>query len=157
AAVHALTRIGKNAALDAAAKDDSAAVRLGVLLTYRALKDPAIAQFLDDRDAYVAREAAIAINDAPIEAAYAALAAKLAAVSPTDESFILRAINANFRLAQADHARALANYATSNTARPAMRAEALTQLGLWADVPQRDRIVGVYRPLPPRDVAVARQ
>lgn len=157
AAVHALTRIGKSAALDAAAKDDSAAVRLGVLLTYRALKDPAIAQFLDDRDAYVAREAAIAINDAPIEAAYAALAAKLAAVSPTDESFILRAINANFRLAQADHARALANYATSNTARPAMRAEALTQLGLWADVPQRDRIVGVYRPLPPRDVAVARQ
>ncbi len=157
AAVHALARIGKNAALDAAAKDESPAVRLGVLLAYRALKDAAIAQFLDDRDAYIAREAALAINDAPVEGAYAALAAKLANAPADDAPFVLRAINANFRLGRADHARALAEYATSSAAKPDMRAEALAQLGFWADVPQRDRLVGIYRPLPERDASVAAQ
>ena len=32
-----------------------------------------------------------------------------------------------------------------------MRAEALLQLGLWGESPQRDRIVGIYRPLAARD------
>ena len=45
----------------------AAAVRLGVLLAYRELQNPAIAQFLDDADPYLAREAAEAINDAPVE------------------------------------------------------------------------------------------
>lgn len=157
AAVHALTRIGKNPALDAAASDSSPAVRLGVLLAYRALKDPAIAQFLNDSDAYIAREAALAINDAPVEGAYAALAAKLSTVAKDDAPFVLRAINANFRLGQAEHARALADYATRTDAANEMRAEALTQLASWADVPQRDRIVGIYRPLPARDASPARQ
>jgi len=157
AAVHALSRIGKNPALDAAAKDESAAVRLGVLLAYRALQDGAIAQFLDDPDAYIAREAALAINDAPVEDAYPALAAKLATAARDDEPFVLRAINANFRLGQAGHARALAQYAQSRDAQESMRAEALLQLGAWADVPQRDRLVGVYRPLPERDADIARQ
>jgi quinoprotein glucose dehydrogenase len=153
AAVHALARIGKTPALDTAARDSADAVRLGVLLVYRALRDPAIAQFLDDQNAYIAREAALAINDAPIEGAYAALADKLADARFTDEASVLRAINANFRLAQAT---ALAQYALRNDAPADLRAEALTQLALWAAVPQRDRIVGVYRPLPERDIAPAR-
>ena len=32
-----------------------------------------------------------------------------------------------------------------------MRAEALLQLGLWGKTPQRDRVVGIFRPLPARD------
>ena len=62
-----------------------------------------------------------------------------------------RALNANFRLGGAERAQVLANYAANDKATPEMRAEALTQLGLWAKVPQRDRIVGIYRPLPARD------
>src|SRR5690606_12636181 len=151
AAVYALTRLGKTPALERAAKDSSAAVRLGVVLAYRGLQDPAIAQFLDDTDPYVAREAAIAINDAPVEGAYAALAKTLPNAPAQDESFVLRAINANFRLAGAEHAQALARYATNAAASEAMRAEALTQLGHWAQPPQRDRLVGIYRPLPQRD------
>ncbi|MFO7304090.1 MAG: HEAT repeat domain-containing protein [Gammaproteobacteria bacterium] len=157
AAVHALMRIGKTPVLEAAAKDPSAAVRLGVLLAYRGLGDAAIAQFLDDGDDYIVREAAIAINDVPIEGAYDALATKLAAATSADEAFVLRAINANFRLGQPRHARALAQFAARHDASPDMRAEAITQLGLWSEVPQRDRIVGVYRPLPARDPATARE
>jgi quinoprotein glucose dehydrogenase len=150
-----LSQVGKNPALDGASKDSSTAVRLGVLLTYRVLKDTSIAQFLDDADPYIAREAAIAINDAPVEGAYAALAAKLPDVNPEDEAFVLRAINANFRLAAEDNARALAQYATRNNVADRLRAESLVQLGLWAKVPQRDRLVGIYRPLPQRDSKVA--
>lgn len=155
AAVHALAQIGKTPALDAAAKSASPAVRLGAVLTYRKLKDPAVAQLLNDADGYVAREAALAINDEPVEGAYQALAQKLADVSASDEQFVLRAINANFRIGSADNARAIAQFSTRNDVEDALRAEALAQLGAWAEVPQRDRLVGVYRPLPARDMKVA--
>ena len=62
-----------------------------------------------------------------------------------------RAINANYRLGTAANAKALAQYATRNAANDGMRAEALLQLGLWGKTPQRDRIVGIYRPLAARD------
>ncbi|MEO8061138.1 MAG: HEAT repeat domain-containing protein [Pseudomonadota bacterium] len=155
AAAHALASIGKNGALDAAAKNSSAAVRLGVVLAYRELKDAALGGMLDDADAYIAREVAEAINDAPVEAAYGALAGRLANAPAKDEAYVERAINANYRLGQAGNAKALADYALRDAATPGMRAEALLQLGLWAEVPQRDRIVGIFRPLAKRDGAAA--
>jgi quinoprotein glucose dehydrogenase len=151
AAAHALARVGKNAALDAGVQDTSAAVRLGVVLAYRELRDANVAWFLNDSDPYVVREAASAINDAPVEAAYTALAAKLDGAPVNDEAYVERAINANYRLGAADNAKVLAQYATRNAANTGMRAEALLQLGLWGKTPQRDRVVGIYRPLPARD------
>ena len=150
AAAHALARIGNNATLDAAAKDPSAAVRLGVVLAYREMKAGAIAQFLEDTDAFIAREAASAINDAPINDALPALAAKLVSAPVADEPYVVRAINANYRSGGDTTAHALAAYAERSDATPAMRAEALQQLGLWGKVPQRDRIVGIYRPMTAR-------
>jgi quinoprotein glucose dehydrogenase len=151
AAANALARIGKNAALDAGVQDTSAAVRLGVVLAYRELRDANIAWFLNDSDPYVVREAASAINDVPVEAAYGALAAKLDGAPINDEAYVERAINANYRLGAPGNAKVLAQYATRNGANTGMRAEALVQLGLWAQTPQRDRIVGIYRPLAKRD------
>jgi quinoprotein glucose dehydrogenase len=156
AASHALAGIGANDALRAAAKDPSVAVRLGVLLAYRELGDPAIAAFLKDSDAYLAREAAEAINDVPIAGAMEALAAILPSVPADDQAFVVRAINANYRVdaatvaGQSPVAR-LAGYALNDRASPEMRAEALTQLGLWGKVPARDRVMGVYRPMAARD------
>ncbi len=155
AAAHALAGIGKNAALDAGVQDPSAAVRLGVVLAYRELRDANVAWFLNDSDAYVAREAAMAINDAPIEAAYPALAAKLDGAPINDEPLVERIINANYRLGTPANAKALAQYATRNGANNTMRAEALLQLGLWGKTPQRDRVVGIFRPLAARDAKPA--
>jgi quinoprotein glucose dehydrogenase len=157
AAVHALAHIGNNSALQAAAKDPSASVRLGVVLSYRLLREPAIAQFLNDRDAYVAREAALAINDEPVIEAYSALAEKLSTVPLSDEPFVLRAINANFRVGAAPNAQQLVQFALRADADEALRAEAITQLGFWGEVPQRDRLVGIYRPLPQREASGAAQ
>jgi quinoprotein glucose dehydrogenase len=155
AASHALARIGRNAELDNGAKSASSAARLGVLLALRELRDASIAQFLGDADRYVAREAALAVNDAPITGAMAQLAATLDKAPVNDEPAVLRAINANLLQGSAAHARALVAYAGRADALPAMRAEALTQIGHWATVPQRDRIVGVFRPQPARDGAPA--
>ncbi len=82
AAANALSKLGADGALAKAAKDPSAAVRLGVLLAYRYSSDPAIAKFLQDGDAFIVREAAEAINDAPVEMGLAPLAGKLASAPP---------------------------------------------------------------------------
>ena len=133
------------ATLTAALTDESPAVRLGVLLTLRRLGSADVAKFLSDSDAYLVREAALAINDAPIDAATPALAALLQKPI-ADEAVMLRAINATFRLGTPAHATALATYAARTDAPAFLRAEAVTQLALWPTPPPRDRIVGIYRP-----------
>jgi len=155
AATYALSRLKGTAYLDTAVQDTSAAVRLGAVLTYRHLRNAKVAAFLNDSDPYIVREAASAINDAPIEAAYPQLAGKLDSAPVADEALVERAINANFRLGDVSNAKALAQYATRNGASDNMRAEALLQLGLWGKTPQRDRVVGIYRPLASRDAKPA--
>ncbi|HEX2854627.1 MAG TPA: PVC-type heme-binding CxxCH protein [Opitutaceae bacterium] len=175
-------------ALIAAIGDESRAARLGVLLALRRLGRPEIARFLGDPDRFLRVEAARAINDAPIEAALPSLAGFIAAKpaqaptaatanpapdedKPADaaeesdasgfdlgDGFMLRVLNANFRLGTPAHAEALAKYAARADAPALLRAEALTHLADWPKPPARDRLVGIYRPLSPatRDAAVAR-
>jgi quinoprotein glucose dehydrogenase len=155
AASYALSKIHADEALAAAAKDPSAAVRLGVLLTYRHTQNSSIAGFLNDSDAFIVREAAEAINDVPIEPSLGPLAGKLASAPVADEALVVRALNANFRLGDAPRAQAIANYALNTAATPTMRTEALKQLAVWGKVPQRDRVVGIYRPMKERPAADA--
>ena len=150
--------------MDRAITDRSPAVRIGVLLALRRHPNNSailhvgeiVAKFLADSDPLIVREAALAINDAPITAAYPALAALLEK-NPTDESVGFRAINAHFRLGTPANAAALAAYAARADAPAKLRAEAIAQLALWPKPPQRDRLVGIYRPLAEksRDRAVA--
>jgi quinoprotein glucose dehydrogenase len=156
AAVMGLAGTKNPAALAAGARSGSAAERLAVLLAYRRLGQAEIAQFLDDADPYLVREAAIAINDTPIAAAQPALAA-LITKPLTDEPVLFRVLNTHFRMGRPENAAALAAFAARTDAPAKLRAEALAQLSLWPQPPQRDRLVGIYRPLPEksRDRAVA--
>lgn len=188
---------------------NSAAVRLALMLAYRRMEDSAIARFLSDTDPQLVLEAARTINDAPIPAAYPALAGLLdnarfrdanwgwaalsnltpagpfsAKVRPPCEQVLRRALNANFRLGASTNAEALVRFARagSETGAPgpaALRAEALFLLGAWEVLPAPvgnlpikptkdpnhgsvptvnpenwpgwfDRVVGLWRPLPPR-------
>ncbi len=157
AIVIALARLGPTPALAATVKDPSRAVRLGGLLAYRRLEDPAVAAFLDDFDSFIVREAARAINDVPIAGALPALAALLNSAPLDDEALVRRSINAHFRLGQTENAEALADFASHPYVPAALRAEALNQLARWATPPARDRITGLARPLPPRDATPASQ
>ncbi|MFM9029366.1 MAG: HEAT repeat domain-containing protein, partial [Opitutaceae bacterium] len=125
--VMGLVGAGDRAALAATVTDASAAVRLGAVLALRRLRSPDLARFLADADPAIAREAALAINDAPVPEAMEALAAML--TQPTaDEPVLFRAINAHFRLGTAANAAAIADFATRADALPRARAEALAQL-----------------------------
>ncbi len=157
ALVIALARLGPDPALERTIKDPSRAVRLGGLLAYRRIGDPAVAAFLEDFVPTIVREAAFAINDVPIEAGTAALAAILEQVPLDDAPVILRAINAHFRLGKVENAQALATFASRAYVPAPLRAEALNRLGQWATPNSRDRITGLHRPIEPREPAPARQ
>ncbi len=134
------------AQLAATAKDDSRAVRLAAVLALRRLRAADIAQFLTDADPLIVREVAEAISDAPIPAAFPALAT-FVEHPVNNEATMLRALNIRFRLGTAADAAALAHFAAQPEASAALRVEAITLLSLWSKPPARDRLVGVYRPL----------
>jgi len=64
-------------------------------------------------------------------------------------------MNANFRLGGRDNAVNLAGYAANKDALDIPRIEALQELGEWARPHGRDKIMGLWRPLAPRDGAPA--
>lgn len=137
-------------ALLAAAKDNSASARMAVLLAMRRLQLPEIARFLHDTNPLLVLEAARAVSDVPIADALPELAAMID--QPTSsEPLDWRVINANFRLGASQNARALAAYAARNEGTEKVRSEALHALGTWANPSQRDRLTGLWRPLPKRD------
>ncbi len=156
AGVMGLVGSGNLPALVAAADDASPSVRLAVLLAFRRMQRPEIARFLKDSDPFIVAEAARAINDAPVAEAQAALAALLPTLPPNVEpGLALRVLNAQFRSGAPANAAALAAFAARTDVADELRAEALTHLANWGKPPPRDRVVGVYRPLPPRDPAAA--
>ena len=173
----ALAKLGDAAALVAAAKDESPSVRLAAALALRRLQSPKVAEFLNDADRSVVLEAARAINDLPIEAALPQLAALLDKHDGRQRPARLlgkglrrqrpqghrrpslmgpvAAVNANYRLGTAEAAKRLAAFAARNDAPDAIRVEALKDLGNWEKPSGRDRVTNLWRPLPPRDAAVA--
>ncbi len=150
AGVVALTWIGDKAALITAAKDTAKSVRLASLLVMRRLEMPEVALFLNDKEATLALESIRAINDVPIAPAMPKLAA-LIKQPAQEEPVALRVVNANYRVGGAENAKALATAAADKNALTVTRTEALGALARWANPPARDRVMGLYRPLPARD------
>ncbi len=187
AGVMALMGIGDFDAIQAAAKDQSVAVRRAALHCLRRLESPLVTQFLKDPELRLVWESARAINDVPINSAMPELAAMLGTEhsalwrpevtkqewdadtrvgksinSETGwrhtlpyEQLLLRAINANFRLGNAENALAVANFVSRADAPESMRVAALEALSDWAKPPQIDRIMGLWRPLPEREESLA--
>jgi quinoprotein glucose dehydrogenase len=174
----AMGAIRDQAALKAAAGDASPSVRLAALLAFRKLatrdahvsgrekrahapepKDEIffhaeLVKLLADPEPALVLEAARAINDEGIAPAFGALA-KLIAKPVKHETLMLRVLNANFREGTAATAQALATYAADDAQPAPLRGEALHLLSTWAKPFPRDRVTGLYRPLPDRDSAPA--
>ena len=160
AGVFALVRLQDTNAVLAAATHASSAVRMAALLTLRRWESPAIARFLNDADPLVITEAAIAINDQPIPAAFPDLAALLSnpnlptlagkSDEPARQALVRRVVNAHFRLGQPANAAAIAAFARNANATPEMRAEAINALADWHTPPKTDRVIGLHRPVPER-------
>ena len=143
------------AQLTALKADESRAARLAAVLALRRLANAEVTAFLTDHDPLIVTEAVEAIYDLPIVAAYPAVAAFIDH-PVASEPIMLRALNAQFRIGTPANAAALANYVVRADAPEKLREEALTLLSLWPKPPARDRLIGVYRPLPDktRDIAI---
>jgi quinoprotein glucose dehydrogenase len=150
------------------------AIRLIALLALREAKSPSVAAFLDDADPQVVLEAARAIHDVPIPAAYGALARRIDSGLPAaaqaafakhrfpftaDEwrGFVYRrALNAAARLGGPDHVASLVAAAADGKLAEPLRVQALEALRDWQHPPRRDRITGLVGPRVERDAALAR-
>ena len=154
AAVMMLTRAADDPAITAAAANPSRSVRLAALLAMRRLGKIEIARFLEDRDPGVVLEAARAINDEGMADAWIELA-KLIAKPIPDERLMLRVINANLRAGTPENAQALAAYAADQAQPDFLRAQALHLLATWPKPFPRDRVTGLFRPIPERGAAPA--
>ncbi len=160
ACVTALVRIGDADAVATKARDDSAAVRLAVVLVQRQFKDKRIASALDDADTFVRSEAARAIHDLPMLELYPQLAAilpKLGEKPISDgDAIARRSISAAFTLGTADHAKTVLAVVTNIHFSNVVRAEALAAIADWGNPPPRDRVTGFWRVIPKRDDTAVR-
>ena len=147
AAVMSLVAIADEKELLAAANDPAVPVRTGSLLALRRLQSPAIAKFLTDKNPQLVIEAARAIHDAPIPAAWPQLAA-LAGNSGLPASVSRRAINANYLLGNAKTAQRLAKIGGDAKADATRRLEAVQTLALWNEPFKCDAVTGLWRDLP---------
>ncbi len=152
--VMALLGMNDFGAIEVAAKSDSSHVRMAALLAMRRLGRAEIARFVRDEEPLLVIEAARAINDEGLAGAYPALAELLTQPS-TNESLMFRVLNASFRSGNPAAAQALAAFAAREDAAEPLRIEALRLLGFWPQPPARDRVAGVFRPLPAREAAPA--
>lgn len=155
AGVMSLFWINDAGALAAAARDAAPAVRMTALLVYRRQRSPEVSQFLADADPNLVLEAARAINDETIDAAMPALASLLEKPGLI-EPVMIRALNANYRIGTPQGASALAALAAKTGASALLRIEALRMLGDWEEPSGRDRVTGLWRPVQPRDAAIAK-
>lgn len=153
AGIIALGRIGDNNAMTALESDPSIAVRTAAVNALRRMAHPDIGQFLDDKNEFIATEAARGINDDfSIPEALPKLAQALLDLRFTEEAFIRRAINANLRVGELENLKYLLSYAKETSAPAAMRAEALDALSTWANPSPLDRVDGRYRGKIVRDI-----
>ena len=133
------------AILDASESGDLAVERV-CLLALRRMKRVEVSQFLAHSDLEMVREAALAINDVPINSATTELA-NIIGRAGLDGPVLRRAINANYRLGTYDSAVALTKFATDATQSESLRSEAIDALSDWEGPLGRDRVTGVWRPL----------
>ena len=148
AAARALSQLADSEMLVQRADDESDAVRTGVLLALRQHRSPEVARFLTDKNPQLVLEAARAIHDAPIPAAWPQLAA-LAEKAGLPEHVARRAVNVNYLLGSGEDAQRLAKIAADAKAAPTLRLDAIEALGVWNLPFGRDRITGLWRKLPP--------
>jgi quinoprotein glucose dehydrogenase len=154
AGVMALVGTKDAEALVTLGKDPQPCVRLAALLALRKLGNQHVADFLDDATPLIVAEAARAINDAPIAAALPNLAALIRRQGLPKE-VMFRVLNACFRIGTPEMAKEVATFAARSDAPEALRVEAVKCLGDWTKPSGRDRIIGIWRPLPERAPEVA--
>lgn len=155
AVVYAVYRLGEADLVERWIDDDHPAVRMAALLTLRRHQDARLATFLTDAEPSIRTEAARAIHDLRIQPAMAQLAASLAD-DPANESWVRRAINANYLVGGVEQAETLIAYIDDERSPEKLRRLAVRAVGDWIDPPVRDPVLGsIFAPNDRDPTAVA--
>ncbi len=150
AVVTGLTGCVKPEELAAQSSSESKNLRLASLLALSRLRSPLAAGYLDDADPAIVNEAAHAVHDdAGVPESLPALAALLDETHPLPEPTLRRAINANLRLGQPENTARLIKHAVADLP---LSSESFQALLNFTEPPVLDRVDGVYRLYPARDV-----
>ena len=151
-AIVALANCATGEQLASLSDHKSPAVRHAGVIALRRQQYAGVAEFLDDKEEYIAADAARAIHDDDsIADAMPAFGAALTSTRFSGEPFIRRAVNANFRLGDPAAAKRLADYAAAEDKPLVLRLDAIDALTEWAQPAEIDRIEGRYRKLAARD------
>jgi quinoprotein glucose dehydrogenase len=132
---------------------DTPAVRLGLVLALRRMECRKLGEFLTDSEPPIVAEAARAIHDQNLMEPMADLA-KLTE-KPGEEVVLFRALSANFKLGEKEHAERLAKFAADGKRADYLRAAALKLLADWPKPSKRDHITGCRQDLAERNAEVA--
>ncbi|PCJ93280.1 MAG: heme-binding protein [Flavobacteriaceae bacterium] len=158
AAVLALTRVGAAETMASYVDNDNRSLRIAAVLVLRRLQSPLVAKFLEDKDEYIATEAARAINDDwSIKEALPALANILTNERFTTEPLLRRAMNAALRVGGETELNNLIAFAKRTDVASNLRGEALATIGTWASPSVLDRVDGRYRGEISRDANLVKQ
>ena len=104
--------------------------------------------FLHHTDIQISTAAARAIHDdESIAAALPALAECLDTTKHSNDAFLRRSLNANYRLGSEESAERLVQFALSQKHSIELRREALVCLFSWDMPPVLDRVEGIHRPI----------
>jgi quinoprotein glucose dehydrogenase len=152
----ALAGMGEPARLSKLAESHSPFIRMAGVLALRKQGRSELSRFLDDSDSRIVLEAARAINDLSINDALPALAA-LVDRSSLALPLWRRVIDANLQNRGSANAENLAKLSTRSDVPEAIRIEALDTLGHWAQPSGRDRVTGLWHPLPDRPAMESEQ
>ena len=151
-AIIALANCATGEQLTSLSDHKSAAVRHVAVIALRRQQHAGVAEFLHDKEEYIAADAARAIHDDDsIADAMPALGEALVTTKFKGEPFVRRAVNANFRLGDAESAERLARYAATGSNLLNLRLDAIDALTEWTKPEEIDRIEGCYRKLAARD------
>ena len=151
AGILALANHSKPEDLAKLSSSDSIAIKTAAVIALRRQNSEEVAAFLNDSNNLIQLEAARAVADAHIHSAMPQLA-DLSKRNDLSKPVMRRVLNANYRLSKAEP---LAIVAADNNHSELARSEALNLLAAWKNPSRRDRITGLWRPIPKRDNSLA--
>ncbi len=153
---------GDAARLAALSTHADRSVRLAAVLALRRLRSPELARFLDDAEFQVASEAARAIYDERVEAAFPALGKQIAIDPPrfpfnrdNSEAILRRSIAVNLRQGTEEAADRLLRFAAIPGYPEDKRIFALECLEQWDQPAPKDPVYYDVWPCPARDAGIA--
>jgi quinoprotein glucose dehydrogenase len=142
--------------VDSTLHHESTAVRRAAVVALRRQKSESVVAYLADSDVLVAEEAARAVHDVPIEGAINNLMPVFDRF-PQSIAFTHRVLNAAYRTGTLKNAQQVLAVGLDKRFGPTLRREALQMLSHWEKPSSRDRVLGMWRPIPIRSGEPAAQ